>query len=147
MSVVLKKSRVLDSLSMTPLIDVVFILLIFFLVTARFVQEDRELPVQLPSAKSAVPMTMEPQIMVVGIDAKGQFVIDGKTLLIEQVETRIRQEVTNNPLNQTVIIRGDRRVPFQHVVSVMDICQRLKVPTYKVTTSAQEVPAEKQESQ
>ncbi len=147
MPVVLKKSRVLDSLNMTPLIDVVFILLIFFLVAARFAREDRELPVQLPSAKSAVPMTMEPQIMIVGIDENGQFVIGGRTLPIEEVETAIRQAVTDNPINQTVIIRGDRRVSFQHVVSVMDICQRLKVPTYKVTTSAQEVSTDKQESQ
>ncbi len=146
MSVVLKKSRVLDSLSMTPLIDVIFILLFFFLVTAHFAQEDRELPVQLPSSKSAIPMTMEPQILIVGIDESGQFVIDGKTLSIEVVETVIRQAVTDNPISQTVIIRGDRRVPFQHVVSVMDICQRLKVPAYKVTTSAQEVSTKKQAS-
>lgn len=146
MSVVLKKSRVLDSLSMTPLIDVVFILLIFFLVAARFAQEDRELPVQLPSAMSAVPMTMEPQIMIVGIDENGQFVINGKTISIEEVETTIRQAVTDNPVNQTVIIRGDRRVSFQHVVSVMDVCQRWKVPTYKVTTSAEEERSVKQES-
>jgi biopolymer transport protein ExbD len=137
-AVVLKKSRVLESLSMTPLIDVVFILLIFFLVAARFAEEDRELPVQLPSAQSAVPMTMEPQVMIVGIDEEGKFVIEGKTLPIDEVESTIRQAVINNPVNQTVIIRGDKRVPFQHVVSVMDICQRLKVPTYKVTTSAHE---------
>jgi biopolymer transport protein ExbD len=123
---------------MTPLIDVVFILLIFFLVAARFAEEDRELPVQLPSAQSAVPMTMEPQVMIVGIDEEGKFVIEGKTLPIDEVESTIRQAVINNPVNQTVIIRGDKRVPFQHVVSVMDICQRLKVPTYKVTTSAHE---------
>lgn len=138
MSIVLKKGRALDSLSMTPLIDVVFILLIFFIVAARFAQEDRELPVQLPSAKSAVPMTMEPEVLIVGIDEAGKFVIDGRPLPIEEVETSIRQALTNNPINQTVIIRGDKRVPFQHVVSVMDVCQRLKVPTYKVTTAAQE---------
>lgn len=138
MPITLKKTRALESLSMTPLIDVVFILLIFFLVAARFAQEDRELPVQLPSAKSAVPMTMEPQVMIVGINEKGDYVIDGANLSIDAVETTIRQAVTNNPINQTIIIRGDKRVPFQHVVSVMDICQRLKVPTYKVTTAAQE---------
>ena len=137
MPITLKKSRALDSLSMTPLIDVIFILLIFFLVAARFAQEDRELPVQLPSAKSAVPMTMEPQIMIVGIDVQGQYVLNGRTISLDEVETDIRQAVTNNPVNQTVIIRGDKRVPFQHVVSLMDICQRLKVPTYKVTTAAE----------
>lgn len=137
MPITLKKSRALESLSMTPLIDVVFILLIFFLVAARFAQEDRELPVQLPSAKSAVPMTMEPQIMIVGVDDQGQYVLNGRTIPIDEVETNIRQAVTNNPVNQTVIIRGDKRVPFQHVVSLMDICQRLKVPTYRVTTAAE----------
>ncbi len=137
MPITLKKSRALESLSMTPLIDVVFILLIFFLVAARFAQEDRELSVQLPSAKSAVPMTMEPQIMIVGVDDQGQYLLNGRTIPIDEVETNIRQAVTNNPVNQTVIIRGDKRVPFQHVVSLMDICQRLKVPTYKVTTAAE----------
>ncbi|MDZ4849306.1 MAG: biopolymer transporter ExbD [Pirellulaceae bacterium] len=138
MPIVLKKSRVLDSLNMTPLIDCVFILLIFFLVATRFAQEDRELPVQLPSAQSAIPMTMEPQILTVGINEEGSFAIDGKMIPIEDVEVTIRQAVADNPINQTVIIRGDKRVPFQHVVSVMDVCQRLKVPTYKVTTTAQE---------
>ncbi len=71
MAVELKKGRALESLSMTPFIDIVFILLFFFLVAARFAQEDRELPVQLPTAKSAVPMTMEPQVLVVGIAEKG----------------------------------------------------------------------------
>jgi biopolymer transport protein ExbD len=87
-------------------------------------------------------MTMEPQVMIVGINEGGQFFVDGKALSIGEVESAIRQAVTNNPINQTVIIRGDKRVPFQHVVSVMDVCQRLKVPTYKVTTSAQEASTE-----
>ncbi len=138
MPIALKKSRVLDSLNLIPLIDVVFFLLVFFLVASEFAKDDRELPVQLPTAKSAIPMTMEPEIMIVGIDESGQFAIESRAMPIDEVEARIRQAVTDNPVNQTVVIRGDRRVPFQHVVSVMDICQRLKVPTYKVTTAAQE---------
>ena len=53
MAVKIKQGRALAALSMTPLIDVVFLLLIFFLVATRFEQEDRELDVVLPSASEA----------------------------------------------------------------------------------------------
>ncbi len=71
MAIQIQKGRALDALNLTPLIDVVFLLLIFFLVATRFAQEDRELPVQLPAASSAMPMTMEPQELVVNIDQNG----------------------------------------------------------------------------
>jgi biopolymer transport protein ExbD len=138
MSVQLKRSRSLDALNMTPLIDVVFILLIFFLVAAKFANEDRELPVQLPTAKSAMPMTTEPQVMTVGIASDGTLAVDGTEMTLDGVESAIQQAVINNPNNQTVIIRGDKRVPFQSVVAVMDACNRLKVPSYKVTTAPSE---------
>ena len=56
MAIKLKQGRALGSLSLTPLIDVVFLLLIFFLVATRFAQEDRELDVELPSASEAKPL-------------------------------------------------------------------------------------------
>lgn len=136
MPVELNKGRSLDLLNMTPFIDVVFILLIFFLVAAKFANEDRELPVQLPSAQSAIPMTMEPEVLVVGVNQAGGYVIEGQVLDIESLESRIRKGVSDNPVNQTVVIRGDRRVPFQHVVAVMDICRKANVPSYKVTTAS-----------
>ncbi len=136
MPVELNKGRSLDLLNMTPFIDVVFILLIFFLVAAKFANEDRELPVQLPSAQSAIPMTMEPEVLVVGVNQAGGYVIEGRVLDIESLESRIRKGVSDNPVNQTVVIRGDRRVPFQHVVAVMDICRKANVPSYKVTTAS-----------
>jgi biopolymer transport protein ExbD len=138
MAVVLKKSRALDALNMTPFIDVVFILLIFFLVAARFAQEDHEIPVQLPTAQSALPMTLTPEVLTVGIDEHGNFKAEGQPLAAAELEERIRQRVADNPLNQMVIIRGDRRVPFQFVVAVMDMCRQHKVPTYKVTTAVPE---------
>ncbi|MEZ6091859.1 MAG: biopolymer transporter ExbD [Pirellulaceae bacterium] len=55
------KSQATSTLSLTPLIDVVFLLLIFFLVASRFAQEDRRMPIELPSATSATPMTEQPK--------------------------------------------------------------------------------------
>lgn len=138
MPVQIRKGSALDVLNMTPLIDVVFLLLIFFLVATRFAQEDRELPVQLPSASSAMPMTMEPQELVVNVDEKGMYFVDGQTLDANGLETLLKTALTNNPLNQSVIIRGDRRVSLQYIVTVMDLCNKLGIANYKITTGRPE---------
>jgi biopolymer transport protein ExbD len=137
MAIKIKRGRALDSLNLTPLIDVVFLLLIFFLVATRFAQDDRELPVQLPSAASAVPMTAEPTELVVNVDAGGQYMIRGERMALNKVESTLRRAVTDNPINQIVIIRGDRNVAFQAVVSVLDLCTKLKVPSYKISTESE----------
>lgn len=122
MAVTLKRGQVLAVLSMTPLIDVVFLLLIFFLVASRMSQEDRELDVPLPSAANAMPMTAEPQEMIVNIDSAGTLVVNNQTLNLDQFDQLLAQSLTDNPLGQTVLIRADRRVPLQTPVDVMDIC-------------------------
>ena len=137
MALQIKKGRALDSLNLTPLIDVVFLLLIFFLVATRFAQDDRELPVQLPSAASAVPMTAEPTELVINVDATGQYMILGEQVSLSKIEAILRRAVADNPINQMVIIRGDRNVAFQSVVSVIDLCTKLKVPSYKISTEAE----------
>ena len=107
---------------MTPLIDVVFLLLIFFLVASRLNQEDRELDVPLPSAANAMPMTVEPQELIVNIDQRGSLYVNGEYMQSEQFEQLLRKSVLDNPLGQSVMIRADRAVPLQTPVSVMDIC-------------------------
>lgn len=138
MPIQIRRGRALESLSMTPLIDVVFLLLIFFLVASRFAQEDRELPVQLPSASSAMPMTMEPQELVVNIDEGGGYFVNGQTMDAVGLEQLMRKAVADNPLNQSVIIRGDRRVALQSAVVVMDLCNQLGINNYKLTTGNEE---------
>jgi biopolymer transport protein ExbD len=122
MAVTLKRGQVLAALSMTPLIDVVFLLLIFFLVASRLSQEDRELDIPLPSAANAMPMTAEPQEMIVNIDQSGAIVVNNQVLNSQQFEALLLQSLSDNPLGQSVLIRADRRVSLQTPVSVMDIC-------------------------
>ena len=71
MSVNLKKGEALSTLSLTPLIDVVFLLLIFFLVATKFAEEERELNVLLPDASEAQPRTSKPRETIVNIDETG----------------------------------------------------------------------------
>ena len=134
MSVRIQKGKALEALNLTPLIDVVFLLLIFFLVATQFSQDDQQLPIQLPSAKNAVPMTVAPEELVVSIGQDGPYMLRGQRLDIQQLESVLAQAIIDNPIQQTVILRGDKRVEFQSVVSLIDLCNRLKVPSYRITT-------------
>ena len=132
MTIQIKKGKALDSLTLTPLIDVVFLLLIFFLVATQFAQDDEQLPIQLPTASNALPMTLEPEELVISVGEDGTYVAQGKRLAIRDIENVVRQAVADNPQRQTVIIRGDRGVPFQHVVALLDLMHQLKVPSYRI---------------
>jgi biopolymer transport protein ExbD len=134
MAVKIRKGTALSSLSLTPLIDVVFLLLVFFLVTTRFAQEDYELDVVLPSASEAQPLIAEPRELFVNIDQHGDYVVDGRVMTRDEVADVLRRAVANNPVNQSVIIRADRRVQFDYVVAIMNLCNRVGVRDYSVTT-------------
>lgn len=140
MSVKIKRSSVASTLSLTPLIDVVFLLLIFFLVTSEFEDEEQRLDIVLPTATSATPMTGKPREVVVDIDADGRLYLSGQQTSLDELQRLLQTAVANNPTNQTVVIRADHTTAFQPVVSVMDVCNRTGVSDYSVTT--QEGPSE-----
>ncbi|MGB0595231.1 MAG: ExbD/TolR family protein [Rubripirellula sp.] len=130
----IKRSTVASTLSLTPLIDVVFLLLIFFLVTSEFEDEERRLNIVLPTATSAVPMTSQPKEVVVDIDQQGDLYLNGQQSNLQELEKWLSIAVANNPTNQSVVIRADRATAFQPVVSVMDVCNRTGIRDYTVTT-------------
>ena len=135
-----KHSTVASTLSLTPLIDVVFLLLIFFLVTSEFEEEERRLDIVLPSATSAVPMISKPREIVVDIDESGSIFLSGQATDLGELQRLLRIAAANNPTNQTVVIRADRSTSFQPVVSVMDVCNRAGVSDYSVTTQEGPLP-------
>lgn len=134
MAVSIKRSGVVANLSLTPLIDVVFLLLIFFLVTSRFEEEERRLNIVLPSATSAAPMIHRPREIVVDVDAQGNVYLRGQPTNFEELRRVLASAVVNNPVNQSVIIRADASASFQPVVNVMDLCNQAGVTDYSVTT-------------
>lgn len=134
MSVKIKKGAALASLSITPLIDIVFLLLIFFLVATRFAQEDRELDVVLPNASEAQPLTVAPKELFVNIDKDGRYYVGGKILTAEGVFETLNRAVVNNPGHQSVVIRADRRVALDYAVQVMNLCNKSGITDYVLTT-------------
>jgi biopolymer transport protein ExbD len=138
MAVRIKKGSSLDVLNMTPLIDVVFQLLLFFLVATRFAAEDRELDVMLPAASEARPLIAQPRELFVNIDHQGQYFIQGKVVNGDEVAQILRQAAADNPAHQSVIIRADRRVQLDSAVFVMNACNQAGIFDYTLTTSGEE---------
>ena len=138
MAVRIKKSTSLEVLNMTPIIDVVFQLLLFFLVATRFAAEDRELDVMLPAASEAKPLTAQPQELFVNIDHQGQYFLHGKIVSGDEVAQILRQAAADNPANQSVIIRADKRVQLDSAVFVMNACNQAGIFDYTLTTSGEE---------
>lgn len=134
MTIAIKRSNVAGNLSLTPLIDVVFLLLIFFLVTSEFEDEERRLDIVLPTASSATPMTRKPREIVIDVDAMGKVYLRGQAMEFDELERLLTAAVADNPTNQSAIIRADGTTSFQPVVNVMDICNRVGIADYSVTT-------------
>ncbi|TVQ01628.1 MAG: biopolymer transporter ExbD [Planctomycetaceae bacterium] len=134
MAVTIKRSSVIANLSLTPLIDVVFLLLIFFLVTSQFEEEERRLNIVLPSATSASPMVHRPREIVIDVDQEGSVYLRGQATNYQELRRLLAAAVVDNPVNQSVIIRADASTSFQPVVSVMDLCNQVGVSDYSVTT-------------
>lgn len=138
MSIRIPKSSTSGKLNMTPMIDCVFLLLIFFLVATRLEEEERYLDVVLPQASEAMPLTAKPQELFVNVDRLGRYFVSGQLLTQDTLLAALRQASTNNPGRQTVIIRADKRCVWEHVVAVMNMCNKARIRDYRVTTAPPE---------
>ncbi|HID76830.1 MAG TPA: biopolymer transporter ExbD [Planctomycetaceae bacterium] len=134
MSVKIDKGTALGALSLTPLIDVIFLLLIFFLVATKFAEEERELDVQLPDATEARPQISEPRELFINIDKDGRYFVTGKILTLEELYGVLKQAWINNPGRASVVIRADKRCTIQPLVSAMDACNKAHIREYTITT-------------
>jgi len=116
--------------NMMPLIDVVFLLLIFFLMASRFEQEERELKVVLPEVAEAQPLAMT-QDLVINITPEGKYVVAQQEYSEELLGALLEQARQKNP-HQPVLIRGDGRAAWKYGVRVMGLCNKAKIDKYRV---------------
>lgn len=125
------KSTLFD---ITPMIDCVFQLIIFFLVATEFAEEEKEMAVRLPEAAEAQPITSRPKELFVNVTDQGRYFVTGKIVDRAELQQILNRTYVNNPGRATVIIRADERCPWKYVVAVMDACNKAKIRDYRVTT-------------
>src|SRR5688572_10479 len=105
-----------------PMVDVLFNLLIFFLLATTIAQVEREMHVALPFASNAAPISAALREIVVNVDADGRIVMSGRAVETDELKQMIASAVQANP-EQKVSVRGDRATAYANVVNVLDVCK------------------------
>jgi biopolymer transport protein ExbD len=138
MSVKIDKGRLGAGLEMTSMIDIVFLLMIFFLVASKLDQDDRSLDVILPQASAAKPLTSRPREFVINIDRAGNYYAGARPVPLQELTDLLVQSAADNPERQTVILRADEETAHKFVVAAMDACVRAGIDDYQVQSAAEE---------
>ena len=114
------------SINLTPLIDVVFLLLIFFMVTTTFKQSS-ELTIELPTASNAEPVGLAAQKVEVIITVDGQYIINGRTLINSQTNTLVEglKEASAGNNERPLIITADSKSSYEMIIRVYDAAAQL----------------------
>ena len=123
--------------NLTPLIDVVFLLLIFFMVTTTF-DKDAKIKIHLPTTTNAMSSPAKTPMEVI-IDGNGKFFVDGREVLNNKPETLFRAmtQALNERGERTppLVISADAKTNYQAVVTAMDIAGRLGITNFSMATS------------
>jgi len=119
-------------LNLTPMIDVVFNLIIFFMVATKFAEVERDLRVNPPAAVHASPVTSVPRELIVNVTVDGRYIVSGVEYTPEDLERLIARAAAENA-DQAVIIRGDRAVVLQYPVTVLSLCDKYGIARRFVT--------------
>lgn len=125
-------------LNLTSLIDVVFVLLIFFVLTTTF-ERHAELQIELPSA-TAEPSRSREEPLELSIDAAGRYYIDGRALVNNRAETLAMAlgDAAKDRADMPVILNADGQTPHQAVVTAMDVAARLGLTRLSIATARDE---------
>lgn len=110
------------SVSMSPLIDCVFLLLIFFLVATMYKKQDRDISISLPDSTSAIKLPPSNDVIVLGIDREGELFWQGAPSSRNDLHHRLKETALATP-GIRVRLDADQEAPFWRVAEVLDACQ------------------------
>jgi biopolymer transport protein ExbD len=114
-----------EGINLTPMIDVVFLLLIFFLAATTFAREEVELDLRLPEAKTGQPSGVGRQL-IVNVLADGRLSVDGREVSMEALRQKLSAAGLRDR-DQAVLVRGDKQAQFGVGLQVLDACRLAKI--------------------
>ena len=118
-------------LNLTPMIDIVFLLIIFFMVGTRFSEIEQGYEVELPTAAPVEPMSSRPDAIVLNVSRDGSVAIGDEAVAVADLQARL-EKARAAYAEQSVLIRGDGEGSYQRVVDVMDICHKAKIHRFSL---------------
>jgi len=109
-----------------PMVDILLVLLVFFIVTWNFSLNEKALDVKIPSASHAQDPSAYVGQVVVNVRMDGSIVFNQKTTSPGELLAKLRELATLYP-DQAVIVRGDKDAPYKFIVNVLDLCKQANI--------------------
>lgn len=113
--------------NITPLIDVVFLLVIFFLVATHFAHQEEVEAVELPTAESVADDPDLPRRLTVTVTQAGDMYVKSRAVETAEIEQMIREDTQQRSADYEVRIRSDQNVPYEQVEPIFLACLRAGV--------------------
>ena len=125
----------LNELNITPLLDLVFVLLVIFIITTP--QMVNSLEMALPSGKPppVKPDAPKPKINHLTVAADGRYLLNEQPETLETLRAKLRQMKAENP-DVSVVVEGAEEVDYQNMINVLDILQQLEITKVGLATQA-----------
>lgn len=111
---------------LAPMIDVVFLLLCFFMTTTLYSQWETEVDITLPTAVTGENLQRMAGEIIINVFEEGQMVVNGRTLNLQELAELLNRVSELFP-GQPVVIRGDENVDYRHIMDVMDRCREADI--------------------
>jgi biopolymer transport protein ExbD len=109
-----------------PMVDILLVLLCFFIVTWSFARKENELDVKVPSAQNAKDSNPVVNQTVLNVKSDGTVVWNRKTIALPELALKLK-ELSGLFPDYAIIVRGDERVPFRFIASVLDTCREANI--------------------
>ena len=120
-------------IAMTPLIDMMFLLIIFFVVSTAFIDPEKDQPVNLPRTDTGKVGRKDPEQIIVNVRQGGILVVGGRIVTIDELRAQLAQAARQNP-RQIVKVRGDGMAYHKQIVKVYEACQQAGIHSVDVVT-------------
>lgn len=117
-----------------PMVDILLVLLGFFMLTWTFARYETELDVQVPTSKEGKEVRRSPGEVIINVKADGSIFMNRRLFSKEELTTTLKRIATLYP-DQAIILRGDEKVPYAHIVEVLDICRSANIWNVAFATS------------
>ncbi len=132
----------LPSFQMTAMMDVIFLLLCFFITSTVFSQWEYQVDLTLPSAKSSQMPVRLPGEIILNVSQDGVVTVNQRALSAEELDALLHKVATYLP-GQPIIIRADKGTSYEEFIKVVDACRLKGISNLSLATSSQEsVPVE-----
>jgi biopolymer transport protein ExbD len=114
------------TLNMTPMIDILFLLIIFFMVGTKFTEIERKIDLKVPEVSDTQTPETPPQHKIINVFRDGSVTLDEEEMDLKQLESRLAS-LRQQSSSLSVIIRGDAEGAFQNVANVLSACRQAGV--------------------